>query len=269
MALKKSNTKSHALNKEVSEGWNMLGTTKKNVTILHTRQRVPCNLASPGFLSSFPARELSNLYDRHLNRPSMDDDDGEERKIKESSQQLAQVTWQNGENMLHGMKCVSWPRWDDKMVNIRFIQWEALSQHHIGFPSHRCSTIVKDWCIKSTPSRPKERHKRGNWPKTSWPLSLLNCKTKPPPSALNRWVGEITLLRAAPVEGPAPTVIESSSVQVEYSNRCARREANSGQLFDMTMILEQEADSSYRDEISPEQVAGKESKPREQLHVTC
>ena len=37
------------------------------------------------------ARELSNLYDRHLNRPSMDDDDGEERKIKESSQQLAQV----------------------------------------------------------------------------------------------------------------------------------------------------------------------------------
>ena len=41
--------------------------------------------------------------------------------------------------------------------------------------------------------------------------------------------------------------------KVEYSNRCARREANSGQLFDMNMILEQEADSSYMDEISPEQ----------------
>ena len=44
------------------------------------------------------------------------------------------------------------------------------------------------------------------------------------------------------------------SFQVEYSNRCARREAHSGQLFDMTMILEQESDPSFMEDISAEQV---------------
>ena len=36
-------------------------------------------------------RELSSVYDRHLNRPTMDDDDDEDHQIRDSTQQLSQV----------------------------------------------------------------------------------------------------------------------------------------------------------------------------------
>lgn len=125
-------------------------------------------------------RELSNLYDRHLNRPSMDDDDdGEERKIKESSQQLAQMF-------------------------------------------NNCQRLVQQINAKSALGTPQERKLTQNI------LSSLASQLQDQTSAFRK-------------------------KQVEYSSRCARREANSGQLFDMAMILEQDAEASYSEEISSEQ----------------
>jgi len=126
-------------------------------------------------------RELSSLYDRHLNRPSMDDDDGEERKIKESSQQLAQMF-------------------------------------------NNCQRLVQQINAKSALGTAQERKLTQNI------LSSLASQLQDQTSAFRK-------------------------KQVEYSNRCARREANSGQLFDMTMILEHEAETSYADGISPDQVS--------------
>lgn len=124
-------------------------------------------------------RELSNLYDRHLNRPSMDDDDGEERKIKESSQQLAQMF-------------------------------------------NNCQRLVHQINAKSALGTPQERKLTQNI------LASLASQLQDQTSAFR-------------------------TKQVEYSNRCARREAHSGQLFDMTMILEQESDPSFMEDISAEQ----------------
>jgi len=124
-------------------------------------------------------RELSSVYDRHLNRPTMDDDDDEDHQIRDSTQQLSQMF-------------------------------------------SNCQRLVQQINAKSSLGTVQERKLTQNI------LSSLAAQLQDQTSAFRK-------------------------KQIDYSNRCARRDAHSGQLFDMTLILEPETDSSYFDEESHNQ----------------
>jgi syntaxin 16 len=124
-------------------------------------------------------RELSSVYDRHLNRPTMDDDDEEDHQIRDSTQQLSQMF-------------------------------------------SNCQRLVQQINAKSSLGTVQERKLTQNI------LSSLAAQLQDQTSVFRK-------------------------KQIDYSNRCARRDAHSGQLFDMTLILEPETDSSYFDEESHNQ----------------